>query len=86
MYYRMAQPQPPPPPRDHNRTQLNNICQRRGDVIEYSDSQTGPLNAAQWTSVVYLNRYEYGRGTGSTKGSAQERAAFQALALIARGY
>ncbi|KAJ7016840.1 hypothetical protein C8F04DRAFT_1159220 [Mycena alexandri] len=83
MYYQMAQPPPPP---DHNRTELNNIGQRRGVVIEYSDSQTGPLNQARWTSVVYLNRYEYGRGTGSTKSSARERAAIQALALIARGY
>ncbi|KAJ7027269.1 hypothetical protein C8F04DRAFT_1122926 [Mycena alexandri] len=76
----------PPPPVDYNRTELNNIGQRRGVVIEYSDSQTGRLMAATWTSVVYLNRREYGRGTGSTKGTARERAAAQALGLIARGY
>ncbi|KAJ7744111.1 hypothetical protein B0H16DRAFT_1560234 [Mycena metata] len=107
------------PPRDYNRTVLNNIAQKRGRVVEYEDSQTGPRNRGFWTScktmlrnialrrdgvvgqysdsqtgslnrqfwsIVYLNRWEYGRGTGSTKGSAQERAAIQALALIARGY
>ncbi|KAJ7038438.1 hypothetical protein C8F04DRAFT_1089199 [Mycena alexandri] len=80
----------PPPPRvrpvDYNRTELNNIGQRRGVVIEYSDSRTGPLVSSTWTAVVYLNRWEYGQGTGSTKGSARERAAAQALGLIARGY
>ncbi|KAJ7020888.1 hypothetical protein C8F04DRAFT_276900 [Mycena alexandri] len=71
---------------DKNRTELNHIGFRRGAVVEYIDSHTGPLDSPTWTSVIYLNRYEYGRGTGSTKGSARERAAGQALALIARGY
>ncbi|KAJ7038662.1 hypothetical protein C8F04DRAFT_1088267 [Mycena alexandri] len=77
-------PFPPPPDVDHNRTKLNNIGQRRGVVVEYSDT-SGTITQAIWTSVVYLNRSAYGRGTGSTKGEARERAAIRALVVIARG-
>ncbi|KAJ7922854.1 hypothetical protein B0H13DRAFT_1982058 [Mycena leptocephala] len=73
----MAQPQ-----NAHYRTMLNNAAQRYGHSVEYSDSQTGPLNNPQWTSVVYVNRIEYGRGIGRSRGSARERAAWQALVAL----
>ncbi|KAJ7149942.1 hypothetical protein C8R46DRAFT_505936 [Mycena filopes] len=75
-----------PPARDFNRTELNKNAQRRGAVIQYEDSQTGRLSEPIWSSVVYFNNYEYGRGTGSTIVSARERAARQALDLISQGY
>ncbi|KAJ6601391.1 hypothetical protein DFH09DRAFT_1127657 [Mycena vulgaris] len=71
---------------DHSRTELNNVAARRGQTLVYADSSIGPLDRPQWTSIVYLNGYEYGRGSSSTKGEAREGAAHQALALIARGY
>ncbi|KAJ7687440.1 hypothetical protein B0H17DRAFT_689133 [Mycena rosella] len=71
---------------DHPRTDLNNIAVRRGQRVEYVDSCTGPLDNPQWTSVVFLNRIEYGRGYSRTKGGARERAARAALGLIAQGY
>ncbi|KAJ7103111.1 hypothetical protein B0H15DRAFT_193695 [Mycena belliarum] len=71
---------------DHNRTELNNVAARRGQIVAYTDSQTGPLNKAEWTSVVFVNGYEYGRGSGKTKASAREGAARQALRLISQGY
>ncbi|KAJ7651476.1 hypothetical protein DFH06DRAFT_1187036 [Mycena polygramma] len=75
----MSQQQTPP---NHYRTTLNNVGQAWGRLIEYADSQTGPLNAAQWTSIAYVDRIEYGRGSGSTKGSARERAARKALVAL----
>ncbi|KAJ6486203.1 hypothetical protein C8R47DRAFT_1129435 [Mycena vitilis] len=73
----MSQPNP-----SHYRNALNNAGQAWGKLIEYVDSQTGPLNAAQWTSIAYVDRIEYGRGSGSTKGSARERAARKALVAL----
>ncbi|KAJ7744109.1 hypothetical protein B0H16DRAFT_1560230 [Mycena metata] len=75
-----------PKPQHYNRTMLNNIGQKRGVGVEYSERTTGPPRQPIWTSVVYLNRHEYGRGTASTKFKARELAAEKALALIARGY
>jgi len=70
----------------HYRTELDKIVAARGLSLEYKDTSAGPLNNAQWTSIVYVNRVEYGRGYGRTKGGARENAAGQAAGLIAQGY
>ncbi|KAJ6541931.1 hypothetical protein B0H19DRAFT_1239636 [Mycena capillaripes] len=67
---------------EHFRTGLNNAAQGWGQRVQYADSQNGPLNNPTWTSVVYLNQVEHGRGAGSTRGSARERAARQALITL----
>ncbi|KAJ6552800.1 hypothetical protein B0H19DRAFT_1377604 [Mycena capillaripes] len=64
------------------RTGLNNAAQGWGQRVQYADSQSGPLNHPTWASVVYLNEVEYGRGAGSTRGSARERGARQALIAL----
>ncbi|KAJ7844298.1 hypothetical protein B0H13DRAFT_2411771 [Mycena leptocephala] len=67
---------------EHFRSRLNNAGQAWGQPVEYLDSQTGPLNKAPWYSVVYLNRFEFGRGSGSTRFQARERAAREALITL----
>ncbi|KAJ7289258.1 hypothetical protein C8J57DRAFT_1277161 [Mycena rebaudengoi] len=69
----------------HYRTQLNNLAAQRGWIIQYANSQSGPLNDAVWLSVVYVSGYECGRAVAKTKGRAQEIAASLALAAIAQG-
>ncbi|KAJ7116775.1 hypothetical protein C8R43DRAFT_109860 [Mycena crocata] len=70
----------------HHRTELNNVAAKRNRTVQYSDTQSGPLNNAQWTSKVYVDGYEFGTGYGRTKGIAREGAASAALTLIAQGY
>ncbi|KAJ7204491.1 hypothetical protein GGX14DRAFT_460674 [Mycena pura] len=70
----------------HNRTELNNVAQRRGHSVQYADTRSGPQHNEIWDSIVYLNQYEYGRGRSTTKGGAREVAAGQALIAIAQGY
>ncbi|KAJ6623102.1 hypothetical protein B0H10DRAFT_2011180 [Mycena sp. CBHHK59/15] len=71
---------------EHNRTQLNNTAAQQGRSVQYSNTQSGPLDNATWTSIVYVNGYEFGRAEARTKAGAQEGAARQAIALIAQGY
>ncbi|KAF8208084.1 hypothetical protein K438DRAFT_1813372 [Mycena galopus ATCC 62051] len=66
----------------HFRTWLNNIGQAKGFGISYTCSRTGPQNSLLWSSVALVNNMEYGRGIGSTQGSAKERAAKQALVAL----
>lgn len=86
----------------HYRTELNHVAAARGLAAEYHETSSGPLFNVQWTSIVYgnvshrqtlrvnlivvVNRIEYGRGYGRTKGGARENAAGQAVGLIAQGY
>jgi len=72
--------------RNHWDDQLNNYAAGRGVGLRYEDSQTGPLSNPTWTSIAFLNGYQYGTGTGSTKGSAREGAAYQTLLLIQQGF
>ncbi|KAJ7897326.1 hypothetical protein B0H14DRAFT_2677825 [Mycena olivaceomarginata] len=69
---------------EHYRTGLNNVAQQRGWTISYEATSTGAQDRPQWTSKVYLNNIEYGRGSGGNKGSAKEQAAKSAL--IALGF
>ncbi|KAJ7508661.1 hypothetical protein B0H11DRAFT_1966124 [Mycena galericulata] len=71
---------------EHCRTELNNLAAQLGRSVEYADTASGPLHDQQWTSVVYVNRYEFGRGYAKTKGAAREAAAKQAVDLIKQGY
>ncbi|KAJ7361274.1 hypothetical protein B0H14DRAFT_2677865 [Mycena olivaceomarginata] len=69
---------------EHYRTWLNNVAQQWGYTIAYEATSTGPQHRPQWTSKVYLNNIENGRGSGGSRGSAKEQAAKSAL--IALGF
>ncbi|KAJ7882448.1 hypothetical protein B0H13DRAFT_927917 [Mycena leptocephala] len=70
----------------HCRFALNNAVHQWGQALRYKDSQTGPSNNPQWTSVVYLNNIEHGRGVGPSKGAARESAAKRALVALGLMY
>ncbi|KAJ7929667.1 hypothetical protein B0H13DRAFT_2264426 [Mycena leptocephala] len=66
----------------HYRFALNNAVHQGGQALRYKDSHTGPSNNPQWTSVVYLNHVERGRGFRPSKGAARENAAKRALVAL----
>ncbi|KAJ7320794.1 hypothetical protein DFH08DRAFT_890216 [Mycena albidolilacea] len=69
---------------EHHRTWLNNFAQQWGYNIAYDATATGAQSRPQWTSKVYMNNIETGRGNGGSRGSSKEQAAKSAL--IALGF
>ncbi|KAJ7663855.1 hypothetical protein DFH06DRAFT_1087669 [Mycena polygramma] len=68
-----------PQAKQHYRTMLNNTAQAWGNTIEYTDSQ---VIGHGWDSIAYVDRVEYGRGSGESRGSARECAARMALVTL----
>ncbi|KAK7016771.1 Interferon-induced, double-stranded RNA-activated protein kinase [Paramarasmius palmivorus] len=64
--------------------QLNNYCQRIRVRPEYATSAFGPPHDPTWSSIVYINGKEYGRGAGKTRVAAGDAAAKQALDTLER--
>ncbi|KAF8152595.1 hypothetical protein B0H34DRAFT_726724 [Crassisporium funariophilum] len=70
------------------RNRLNNACQfmHNGKTPVYESTHTGPQHDRVWTSIVYVEGIEYGRGSGRGQDSAREAAAVAALAEMERQY
>ncbi|TFK34240.1 hypothetical protein BDQ12DRAFT_373423 [Crucibulum laeve] len=72
----MAQPQ-------GFRNQLNNRCQEQHKPRPvYEDTTSGPQNNITWSTIVYIDGVEHGRGTGRSRDIAREAAAQIALQHI----
>lgn len=71
------------------KTKLQEIAQRRGNVkLSYElISEEGPSHNKVFTTAVYLEGEEIGRGSGHSKKAAQQEAAARAIELLAqKGY
>lgn len=71
------------------KTKLQEMVQRRGNVkLTYElISEEGPSHNKVFTTAVYLEGEEIGKGTGHSKKAAQQEAAAQAITLLAqKGY
>ncbi|KAK7056028.1 hypothetical protein R3P38DRAFT_2761162 [Favolaschia claudopus] len=61
------------------RSVLSNLGQQHGYPVTYEESSRGALDSPTWSSVVFVNGIEYGRGTGPKRGAARDKAATAAL-------
>ncbi|KAF9256219.1 hypothetical protein L218DRAFT_1081453, partial [Marasmius fiardii PR-910] len=65
------------------KNRLNNYCQGvLGTTPEYVNTFQGSQHAGTWSSSVYINAVEHGRGTDRTKFGAQEQAALFAFRAL----
>lgn len=63
-----------------SKTNLQEICQEKGIEIKYElVSETGPAHDREYKVEVYLNNDLSGKGTGKTKKSAEQHAAYMAI-------
>ncbi|KAG0707581.1 hypothetical protein DFH29DRAFT_1066282 [Suillus ampliporus] len=65
---------------EQNRLALNNLLQQRYGAsaathLRWEGVRDGPDNNPTWTFIAYIDDIEYGRGSGSNKGTAKEIAA-----------
>ncbi|KIK54911.1 hypothetical protein GYMLUDRAFT_889663 [Collybiopsis luxurians FD-317 M1] len=67
---------------DHYRMHLNNYSQRTGRYFYYNLEFHGHPHDGYWVAHVIYNNEVYGKGTGSSRSSAKERAAGNALRVI----
>ncbi|KAF8516089.1 hypothetical protein JB92DRAFT_2829416 [Gautieria morchelliformis] len=72
--------------RMHYAMQLHNELQRQGRLrsLSWDDQVQGPTSNAVWTSTVFLDEIEYGKGTASTRQGARDIAARRALRALAQ--
>lgn len=64
---------------DH-KSLLQERLARRGEVVEYRiDSEQGPAHERSFVAVAQVGGAELGRGSGTTKKSAEQEAALRAL-------
>ena len=71
------------------KTKLQELVQRRGNVkLSYElISEDGPGHNKVFTTAVFLEGEEIGRGTGHSKNAAQQEAAARAIKLLdQKGY
>lgn len=69
---------------EQNRLGLNNLLQQRygssaANHLRWEFFKDGADHEATWTFIAYIDDIEYGRGSGSDKGTAKETAAGVAL-------
>ncbi|KAG1771289.1 hypothetical protein EDD22DRAFT_864216 [Suillus occidentalis] len=69
---------------EQNRLGLNNLLQQRygssaANHMRWEFFQGGAQHETIWTCIAYIDDIEYGRGSGSDKGTAKEIAAGVAL-------
>lgn len=69
---------------EHNRLGLNNLLQQRYGTsaathLRWESFKDGADHNPTWTFIAYIDDIEYGRGSGSDKGTAKEMAAGVAL-------
>ncbi|KAJ3771091.1 hypothetical protein FB446DRAFT_122510 [Lentinula raphanica] len=69
-----------------NVNRLNNVAQEMGfiDMLRYGDPERqGPAHNETWHIRVYINNLQYGYGEGHSQKVAKDRAAQQALRVLA---
>ncbi|KAG1757056.1 hypothetical protein EDB19DRAFT_1655539 [Suillus lakei] len=72
-----------------NRMGLNNLLQQRFGAsaathLRWESVRNGTDNKPTWIFIAYVDDIEYGRGSGSDKGTAKEVAAGAALRQLRR--